>query len=123
MSDIIRVLIVNDDENIADMWQTKVVNKQPDMEAEIALNGEDAVAASAEYQPDVVIMDVMMPGNIDGIEATEQILAQGNNTQVVVYSGRNDIAQRALDAGAVRFMGLPILPDQLVKVIREVAQK
>jgi len=121
MSEIMRVVIVNDQSKVADMWRS-VVDREADMEsAQAAYSGEEAVTLCAEYKPHVVVMDVMMPGTIDGIEATRQIVAQGNGTQVIVFSGRNDIANDAFEAGAVKFLGLPLLPDTLLSAIREVA--
>jgi len=121
MSDIIRVVIVNDQDKVAEMWRG-VVDREDDMESEqAAYSGEDAVELCAEYKPHVVVMDVMMPGALDGIEATRQIIAQGNGTKVIVFSGRSDIANDAFEAGAVKFLGLPLLPDSLLAAIREVA--
>jgi len=121
MSDAIRVVIVNDQDKVAEMWRS-VVDREADMESEkAAYSGEEAVELCAEYKPHVVVMDVMMPGTIDGIEATRRIIAQGNGTQVIVFSGRNDIANEAFEAGAVKFLGLPLLPDILLSAIREVA--
>lgn len=123
MSETIRVIIVNDDKKIAEMWR-KYVDKQPDMESPTtAYNGDESITLAEEYQPDVMVMDVMMPGTVDGIEATRQIVGMGHGTKIIVYSGRTDIEPKARDAGAVKFMSLPILPDELIRAIREVAGK
>lgn len=118
---MIRVIIANDQEKVANMWQ-RVINKQDDMECpDVAYDGEQAIDLAMSHQPNVMLMDVMMPG-IDGIEATQQILAHNDNIKVIVYSGRPDIAQEAFEAGAVKFLSLPLLPDILLNTIREVAE-
>lgn len=117
---MIRVIIANDQDKVANMWQ-RLVNRQDDMECpEAAYDGEQAIELALHYNPDVILMDVMMPG-IDGIEATQEILAQNPDTKVIVYSGRPDIAQEAFEAGAVKFLSLPLLPEVLLSTIREVA--
>ena len=121
MSQLIRVIIANDQESVANMWQ-RLINRQDDMESPIAAyDGIQVVDLAAEHKPDVIIMDVMMPG-MDGIEATKMIIEQGNNTQIIVCSARPDIEKTALEAGAVSVLGLPLLPDVLLRTIREVVQ-
>ena len=71
-------------------------------------DGETAVRLAAELVPDVILMDVQMPGRIDGIEATRRIVQamaeDGRETVVIALSaaGRNERAM--LDAGAVAFV-------------------
>ena len=65
-------------------------------------NGEDAVRLAGERRPDVVLMDIEMPG-LDGIEATRRITADHPEVAIVVLTSFSDREQilRALDAGAV----------------------
>ncbi len=66
-----------------------------------AESGEDAVRLAAELEPDVVLMDINMPG-ISGIEATRQIIAAAPGTKVVLLSTyrESDLPADALDCGA-----------------------
>ena len=122
MSEPILVIIANDQNSVANMWQ-RLINRQDDMDSPIAAyDGLKIVELAAEHKPDVIIMDVMMPG-IDGIEATKQIIEQGNNTKIIVCSARPDIDAIAREAGAVQVLGLPLLPDILLNAIREVVKQ
>lgn len=70
-----------------------------------AETGEDAVRMATEASPDLVLMDVNLPG-IDGLEATRQILASGCRTRVLVLStySASEYAAAATAAGAVGFV-------------------
>jgi DNA-binding NarL/FixJ family response regulator len=69
-----------------------------------ATTGEEALAPIREARPDVVVMDWQMPG-INGVEATERLLAEHPNLRVVGFtsSGEPDTHQAFLDAGAPRY--------------------
>lgn len=118
----IRVVVVNDQLRINELWQ-QLINMTPDMACVgIALDGEDAVRIVLETQPDIVIMDVLMPG-MDGNEATRLIRQQLPTTQIIVYSAYNGMEQRAYDAGAVEYLLMPISPDKLRSTIRRVYEQ
>ena len=70
-----------------------------------AETGEDAVSLAAELQPDLVLMDVNLPG-IDGLEATRRIVASGSDTRILVLStySRSEYEDAATAAGAVAFV-------------------
>jgi DNA-binding NarL/FixJ family response regulator len=88
-----------------------------------AANGEEAVELTGERSPDVVLMDLVMPG-VDGIEATRRILELGTGTRVVVltsFSDRNAIMD-ALDAGAIGYLLKDAEPEELVRGIRAAAR-
>ncbi len=70
-----------------------------------AETGEDAVGLAAELQPDLVLMDVNLPG-IDGLEATRRIVASGSDARILVLStySRTEYEDAATAAGAVAFV-------------------
>lgn len=87
-----------------------------------AASGEEAVVAAAELQPDVVLMDLNMPG-IDGIEATRRIVATSPHIAVIVLSMYEDDDQvfGALKAGARGYLLKGADRGELVRAIRGVA--
>lgn len=87
-----------------------------------AASGEEAVVAAAELQPDVVLMDLNMPG-IDGIEATRHIVATSPHIAVIVLSMYEDDDQvfGALKAGARGYLLKGADRGELVRAIRGVA--
>jgi DNA-binding NarL/FixJ family response regulator len=87
-----------------------------------AENGAAAVHRAAELTPDVVLMDVRMPG-VDGIEATRRILATGGRSRILVLTtfDLDEYAYAALRAGASGFLLKDARPDELLSGIRAVA--
>jgi DNA-binding NarL/FixJ family response regulator len=85
-------------------------------------NGEEAVALAQRHAPDVVLMDIRMPGT-DGIEATRRITAAGDRVRVLVLTtfDLDEYAFGALRAGASGFLLKDVRPAELVTAIRTVA--
>lgn len=87
-----------------------------------AANGAESVAAATDLAPDVIVMDVRMPG-LDGIEATRQIVAARPDTRVLILT-TFDIDEYAVDglkAGASGFLLKDVPPSELVAAIHTVA--
>jgi len=84
-----------------------------------AANGTDAVALATDLRPDLLIMDLQMPG-IDGIEATRQVLHAAPETKVVVLSMHSDRQwiRRAIDAGASGYVLKESAFEDLTEAIR-----
>jgi DNA-binding NarL/FixJ family response regulator len=88
-----------------------------------ATGGEEAVALAAERGPDVVLMDLEMPG-IDGIEATRRIRSADPQINVVVLTAFSDRARilAAIDAGAVGYLLKDAEPDELIRGLHAAAR-
>jgi NarL family two-component system response regulator LiaR len=84
-----------------------------------AHSGEDAVRLCQQVQPDVVLMDLMMPG-MDGVETTRAILAQCPHAQILVLSSFHDadLVPRAMQAGAIGYLLKGVSNQDLVEAIR-----
>ncbi|MGW6008433.1 response regulator [Streptomyces sp. NPDC055210] len=89
-----------------------------------ASDGRDAVRLTRELEPDVVLMDVRMPGGVDGIEATRQIAESGSRARVLVLTTWDVDAHvvAALRAGASGFLLKDMRPGELVDAIRLTAR-
>ncbi|GAA1581464.1 response regulator transcription factor [Kribbella karoonensis] len=87
-----------------------------------AESGSEAVRRTAELHPDVVLMDIRMPG-MDGIEATRRIVASGNRSRILVLTtfDLDEYAHAALRAGASGFLLKDARPEELLGGIRAVA--
>jgi len=117
---MIKILIANDERATVKLLE-RVIQRQPDMTCVgNASNGEEAIRKAQAFRPDVVLMDLMMP-KIDGIEASKLIHSTVPNTRIIVTTARGDYTQRALNAGARQVLTLPLLEDDIVRTIREVA--
>ena len=86
-------------------------------------DGDEAVAEARRLEPDVVLMDVRMP-ELDGIEATRRLLADGTSTKVVMLTtfDLDQYVYEALRAGASGFLLKDVPPEQLADGIRVVAR-
>ncbi len=84
-----------------------------------AHSGEEALRLCDEVQPDVVLMDMLMP-EMNGVEATHAIRSQHPEVQVVVLTSfyDKDLVQRAMRAGAVGYLVKGVSADELAQAIR-----
>src|SRR4051812_37756532 len=119
----IRVLIADDHEVIR-IGIGKMLENRPDVVelVGVARDGAEAIAMCAEHTPDVVLMDLEMPG-IGGIEATKRIAGTDGAPRIVAltsFADREHIAE-ALDSGAVGYLLKDSSPDELVSGIRAAA--
>lgn len=87
-------------------------------------SGAAAVTAVEQSQPDVVLMDLELPGDLDGIAATRQIRKRHPETQVIVVTShhQDEYIFPAVRAGAISYLLKDIEPDELAAAIRKAAQ-
>ncbi|MBK8987448.1 MAG: response regulator [Chloroflexi bacterium] len=124
MSETIRVLIVDD------LSETREnVRKLLQFESDIEVigqagTGEQAVDMAQEHRPDIILMDINMPG-IDGIGASQKISELVPTTQIIIMSVQSDsdYLRRAMLAGARDFLTKPFGGDELVAAVRRVHAK
>jgi DNA-binding NarL/FixJ family response regulator len=119
----ITVLVVDDHELVRMGIQQFLSNHADVQVVGSAEDGETAVRICAELKPDVVLMDLMMPG-IGGVEATRAIGSASSETKVLVLTSFSDREQiiDAIDAGAVGYLLKDSEPDELLRGIRAAAR-
>ena len=118
----IRVLVVDDHRIFAEALAI-AVGLARGMTAHVATSGPEAIEAATRFHPDVVLMDLDMPG-MDGLAATRQLRAVCPAAQVVVVSGHEDDVAKAhaYDAGAVGFVAKLSAVSEIIGVIRQACQ-
>ncbi|MDO8466085.1 MAG: response regulator [Gallionella sp.] len=113
------ILVVDDDE-----FNLKLLKKQLDLEGyavRTASSGEKALAAVAEQLPDLILLDVMMPG-IDGFEVTRRLKADARSSSIpiIMVTALEDRESRlkGLKAGAEEFLSKPVDRAELQKRVK-----
>lgn len=120
---VIRILLVDDHCLLRQVVRDTLEREQDFEIVAEAANGVEAVCLAAETQPDVILMDLVMPA-CDGFEATRRILTTSPQIRVVIFSASHQDADllRALQSGAIGYITKNTGPAELVTAIRRAAQ-
>jgi len=115
-----RILIVDDALMMRKMIG-KIVEKAGHFVVDEATNGEQAIEMYQKHAPDVVTMDITMPGT-DGIEALSRIIAYDKTAKIIMVSalGQQHKVMEALDNGAKSYILKPITEEKILAVIKQV---
>jgi DNA-binding NarL/FixJ family response regulator len=118
---MIRVLLADDQQLVRSGFRL-ILSMEDDISVVgEASDGADAIAKARELRPDVVLMDVQMPGT-DGIEATRTVVAEGHAKVIILTTfDRDDYLFDALSAGASGFLLKNADPDSLAEAVRAAA--
>ena len=121
-----KVLYVEDHEAQRDIV-TKMLEMYGGYEIDVAYNGEEGVQKTREWHPDVVLMDIRMPGRTDGFAAIHQ-LCNGPDTvdiPIIVVSawGSFKHKKRAIKAGADMYLTKPVPIDELIAAINRYSRQ
>jgi DNA-binding NarL/FixJ family response regulator len=122
VSEPIRVLVVDDDALVRAGLSMLLAGADDIEIVGEATNGSQVAQAVAEHRPDVVLMDIRMPG-MDGLAATELLRARDDAPEVIVLTTfeADDYVLRALRAGASGFLVKDTPPAEIVRAVRAVA--
>jgi DNA-binding NarL/FixJ family response regulator len=119
---MIRVVVADDQALVRGGFRL-ILQTQPDIEVVgEAADGREAVASAQELRPDVILMDIRMPG-MDGLEATRRLMATPNPPRVLMLTtfDLDEYVYDALRAGASGFLLKDVRPEQLADAVRAVA--
>lgn len=122
MSEPITVLLV-DDHALVRKGVRGFLETQPDIVVVAeAGTGQEAVPLASEYAPDVVLMDLLMPG-MDGVETTRQLLASSPRSRVIVLTSYHEDEHifPAIRAGALSYLLKDVEPAELATAVRKAA--
>jgi CheY-like chemotaxis protein len=118
----VRVLIADDHRLFAEALRAILSAEKRIVVVGLAASGEEAVRRSVELEPDVVLMDISMPG-VGGVEATRRILAERQHVRVLMVTGsdaRQDVAA-SRTAGAAGYVTKDRIAAELIGAILDVA--
>lgn len=120
---MIKVLIVDDHDLVRNGFAAMLRGEPEITVLGKAADGEEAIAQALKLKPDVVMMDLQMPG-VNGLQATQEICRQLPGTAVLIVTGRDDEANPAmlLRAGALGYVTKDIGLSQLLVALRKVAR-
>ena len=120
-----KILIVDDDQFILDMYMLKFKNEGYD--AESAMDGVETLRKSKENSPDVILLDIVLP-HMDGFEILQKLKEQGalERSKVIMLTnvGEKKDVEKGLALGAVDYIvKAHFTPSEVVKKVEEVLQK
>ncbi|MEW1835303.1 response regulator transcription factor [Microbacterium oleivorans] len=118
----IRVLVVDDEANLSDLLRMALQNEGWD--ARTASNGQEALTLVREFAPDLVVLDIMMPG-IDGMEVLRRLRSAGNDVPVLFLTAKDAVEDRiaGISAGGDDYLTKPFNLEEVVVRLRAMARR
>jgi NarL family two-component system response regulator LiaR len=120
---MIRIVLVDDHRVVLRSLQA-YLESFPDLRVVgVAASGEELLARVDQWNPDVVLQDLLMPGGLDGVRTTERLMARRRQSRVIALTASVDEARMmgVLRAGAIGYVRKDAEPETLVAAIRAVA--
>jgi two-component system OmpR family response regulator len=117
-----RVLIVDDEPNIRDLLATSL--RFAGYEIQTAANGAQAVAAVSESEPDIILLDVMLP-DMNGFSVTKKLRASGIQSPILFLTARDDVEDKitGLTVGGDDYLTKPFSLDEVVARIQAILRR
>ncbi len=118
MTDLMRVLLVDDEEEFVTTLSERLHLRG--IEAQTATDGKSALALIEKNPPEVVVLDVLMPG-LGGMEVLRRIRAKNPEIQVILLTGQGSSKDgiEGMDLGAFDYLVKPLDIEELIKKMRE----
>lgn len=114
-----KIVVVDDNEFVRDLICLTFA-QEPDIDIFEAASGEEGWHLFLTHRPDIVLSDVMMPGEIDGLRLCQQIKASAHPCKVILISakGQQSDKDKGLQAGADSYQIKPISPFELLELVK-----
>nr|WP_123698515.1 response regulator transcription factor [Agrococcus jenensis] len=118
----VRALVVDDEVNLSELLRMALSNDG--WEARTAGNGQEALNAVREFQPDIIVLDIMMP-TIDGMEVLRRIRATGNDVPVLFLTAKDAVEDRiaGIEEGGDDYVTKPFNLEEVVARLRRMARR
>ncbi|WP_456515308.1 response regulator transcription factor [Agrococcus sp. UYP33] len=118
----VRALVVDDEVNLSELLRMALSNDG--WEARTAGNGQEALNAVREFQPDIIVLDIMMP-TIDGMEVLRRIRATGNDVPVLFLTAKDAVEDRiaGIDEGGDDYVTKPFNLEEVIARLRRMARR
>jgi len=116
------ILIVDDDSRITDLLRRILAYEG--YSVAIAASGGEALNRSLERPPDLIVLDIMMPG-LDGLEVAQRLREAGDNVPILMLTARDTVADRVkgLETGADDYLVKPFAPEELVARVKSLCRR
>jgi two-component system, OmpR family, response regulator len=117
-----RVLVVDDEENIRALLSATL--RLVEFDVRVARNGREALIAAEDFDPDLVVLDVMLP-DLDGFEVARRLRGDGRGTPVLFLTARHSVEDRisGLTVGADDYVTKPFSLEEVVLRIRAILRR
>ena len=119
-----KILIADDQKEIRELIEVSLRKKN--FQIFQAKNGKEAVDRTKKEKPDLVIMDIMMPGEIDGLDATRAIKSdpQTQDVKIIILTvkGQDEDKEKGLKAGADEYCTKPFNPQEILNLIEKILE-
>ena len=116
------ILVVDDDPRITDLLRRILAYEG--YTVAIARNGTEALDRTLEHPPDLIVLDIMLPGP-DGLEVAQRLRAAGDTVPILMLTARDSVADRVkgLETGADDYLVKPFAPEELVARVKALLRR
>ena len=116
------ILVVDDDPRITNL--VRRILAYEGYSVAIASSGNDALTRTLEHPPDLIVLDIMLPG-LDGLEVARRLRAAGDNVPILMLTARDAVTDRVegLETGADDYLVKPFAPEELLARVKALLRR
>ncbi|QEP43973.1 response regulator [Ectothiorhodospiraceae bacterium BW-2] len=120
----VKIVLADDEESMRSLLDN-MLRKLSCEVADTAKDGRSALAAFQKYRPDILLLDISMPGEMSGLDVLKAVRAESPESHVVIVSGETkaDLVRQIISAGANGFIVKPFSFERLIKMLEEYRKK